>query len=261
MTPVAETPSWPLFTPSTDVDGALVSVVVPVHNEVGAVTALAHEIAATFAGQAHEIIFVDDASSDDTLPRLKAVMSDLRTLRVLSHSRNAGQSRAIRTGVLAARGGIIVTMDGDGQNPPRDASALIEMLRQAPADVALVGGRRASRQDSRAKRRASVWANRIRRRLLGDDADDTGCGLKAFRREAYLQLPYFDHMHRYLPALMIREGYRNLYRDVGHRHRETGHSKYTNWGRLRASVADLAGVLWLKARCRPTGPIHDHRRE
>ncbi|MED5537980.1 MAG: glycosyltransferase family 2 protein [Pseudomonadota bacterium] len=234
-----------------------ISVVVPVHDEAGAAVALAREIADAFAGRSYEMIFVDDASRDDTLGELRAAMKDLPTLRVLAHSTNAGQSRAVRTGVLAARSPIVVTMDGDGQNPPADAPRLVDALTAAPADVALVGGRRARRQDSASKRRASLWANRIRRRLLGDDADDTGCGLKAFRREAFLRLPYFDHVHRYLPALMIREGYRNQYLDVGHRHRETGRSKYTNWGRLRASVSDLAGVMWLKSRSRRPGAVSE----
>lgn len=234
-----------------------ISVVVPVHDEAGAAVALAREIAEAFAGRAYEMIFVDDASRDDTLGELKAAMNDLPTLRVLAHSTNAGQSRAVRTGVLAARAPIVVTMDGDGQNPPADAPRLVDALTAAPSDVALVGGRRARRQDSASKRQASLWANRIRRRLLGDDADDTGCGLKAFRREAFLRLPYFDHVHRYLPALMIREGYRNQYLDVGHRHRETGRSKYTNWGRLGASVSDLAGVMWLKSRSRRPGAVSE----
>ena len=119
------------------------------------------------------------------------------------------------------------------------------------------GGRRAKRQDTQAKRQASIWANRIRRKLLGDDADDTGCGLKAFRRDVFLRLPYFDHIHRYLPALMIREGFKNQYLDVNHRHREVGRSKYTNWGRLRASFSDLLGVMWLKTRSRKPGAISE----
>lgn len=234
-----------------------ISVVVPVHDEAGAAVALAREIAQAFTGRSYEMIFVDDASRDSTLAELRAAMSDLSTLRVLAHADNAGQSRAVRTGVLAARGAIVVTLDGDGQNPPADAPHLADALLAAAPDVAMVGGRRASRQDTASKRRASLWANRIRRRLLGDDADDTGCGLKAFRRDAFLRLPYFDHIHRYLPALMIREGYRNQYLDVGHRHRETGRSKYTNWGRLRASLSDLVGVMWLKSRSRRPGAISE----
>lgn len=232
-----------------------ISIVVPVHNEAGAAGPLAREIAEAFAGRSHEIVFVDDASRDETLAELRALMAELPALRVLSHQTNAGQSRAVRTGVLAARGPIVVTLDGDGQNPPADAPKLADALIAAPASVALVGGVRQKRQDSEAKLWASRWANRIRKRLLGDDADDTGCGLKAFRRDAFLRLPYFDHIHRYLPALMIREGYENRYLPISHRHRETGQSKYTNWGRLRASFTDLIGVMWLKSRSRRPGPV------
>ncbi len=234
-----------------------ISIVVPVHNEQGAAGPLAREIAAAFAGRSYEMVFVDDASRDDTLAELRGLMAELPALRVLSHGSNAGQSRAVRTGVLAARAPIVVTLDGDGQNPPADAPKLADLLAASPSTVALVGGRRAKRQDSEAKRQASLWANRIRRKLLGDDADDTGCGLKAFRRDVFLRLPYFDHIHRYLPALMIREGYQNLYLDVDHRHRETGQSKYTNWGRLMASLSDLLGVMWLKTRARRPGAISE----
>ncbi|RZJ45163.1 MAG: glycosyltransferase [Brevundimonas sp.] len=234
-----------------------ISVVVPVHDEEGAAGPLAREIAAAFVGRAFEMVFVNDASKDRTLEELRALQAELPMLRVLSHSANAGQSRAVRTGVLASRGAIVVTLDGDGQNPPADAPRLADLLAASPPNVALVGGVRAKRQDSEAKRWASRWANRIRRKLLGDDADDTGCGLKAFRRDVFLRLPYFDHVHRYLPALMIREGFENRYLDVDHRHRETGRSKYTNWGRLMASVSDLLGVIWLKSRSRKPGAISE----
>jgi dolichol-phosphate mannosyltransferase len=232
-----------------------ISVVVPVHDEAGAAAALAREIALAFDGRRYEMIFVDDASRDSTLAELRAVMDELPALRVLAHGANAGQSRAVRTGVMAARAPVVVTLDGDGQNPPHDAPRLADALIAAPANVALVGGVRARRQDTGAKKWASLWANRIRKRLLGDDADDTGCGLKAFRRDAFLALPYFDHIHRYLPALMIREGFENRYLDVDHRHRETGRSKYTNWGRLMASWSDLQGVIWLKTRSRRPGAV------
>jgi dolichol-phosphate mannosyltransferase len=231
-----------------------ISVVVPVHDEEGAAGPLAREIASAFEGRDYEMVFVDDASRDGTLKELQAMKAELPRLRVVAHGSNAGQSRAVRTGVLAARGEIVVTMDGDGQNPPADAPALVDALLAAPVEVALVGGRRAKRQDTAAKRWASQWANRIRKRLLHDDADDTGCGLKAFRREAFLRLPYFDHMHRYLPALMIREGYRTQYQDVSHRPRIVGRSKYTNIGRLIASLSDLQGVMWLQSRARNPGP-------
>jgi dolichol-phosphate mannosyltransferase len=238
-------------------DTPQISVVVPVHDEAGAVGELARDIATAFKGRSYEMIFVDDASRDTTLAELRALMDEIPALRVLAHASNAGQSRAVRTGVLAARGAVIVTLDGDGQNPPHDAPRLADALMAAPANVGLVGGVRARRQDSGAKRQASLWANRIRRKLLGDDADDTGCGLKAFRRDLFLRLPYFDHIHRYLPALMIREGFENRYLDVDHRHRETGYSKYTNWGRLVASFSDLLGVIWLKTRSRQPGPVSE----
>ena len=232
-----------------------ISVVVPVHDEQGAAGPLAREIAEAFRGRAFEMVFVNDASRDGTVAELEALKGELPMLRVLSHGKNAGQSRAVRTGVLAARGPIIVTLDGDGQNPPADAPRLADALMAAPPEVALVGGVRAKRQDSGAKRWASRWANGIRKRLLNDDADDTGCGLKAFRREAFLRLPYFDHLHRYLPALMIREGYQNRFVPVGHRHRETGRSKYTNLGRLWAALSDLQGVMWLRRRSRDPGHV------
>ena len=227
-----------------------ISVVVPVFDEEGAAPALAREIAAAFAGRATEIIFVDDASRDGTRAALVALKDEIPSLRVLTHRRNSGQSRAIRTGVLAARAPVIVTLDGDGQNDPADGPALVEALLAGDPDLALVGGERVRRQDSQAKKIASRLGNGVRKRLLRDSADDTGCGLKAFRREAFLRLPYFDHIHRYLPALMLREGYRVAFRPVGHRHRQTGRSKYTNLGRLWASASDLFGVMWLQSRSR-----------
>ncbi|HEX6858774.1 MAG TPA: glycosyltransferase family 2 protein [Caulobacteraceae bacterium] len=233
------------------------SVVVPVYNESGAAPALAREIAVAFAGRAYEMIFVNDASRDDTLEQLTALKPEIPQLRVLSHGANAGQSRAIRTGILAARAPIIVTLDGDGQNDPADAPRLAERLKNAPEPLALVGGERVKRQDSGAKRWASRWANRIRKRLLHDTANDTGCGLKAFRREAFLRLPYFDHIHRYIPALMIREGYECAFEPVNHRHRTTGQSKYTNFGRLKVAFADLRGVMWLQSRSRLPGQVRE----
>ena len=229
------------------------TIVVPVYNEEGAAAPLALEIAAAFANSPHEIIFVDDASRDGTRARLLELKARLPQLRVLSHRRNSGQSRAVRTGVLAARSPIVVTLDGDGQNDPADAPRLAARLGDAPVALALVGGERVKRQDSAAKRWASRTANGVRKRLLQDQANDTGCGLKAFRRDAFLRLPYFDHMHRYLPALMIREGFQVAFEPVGHRARTTGASKYTNLGRLWASLSDLLGVMWLRTRFRDPG--------
>ncbi len=230
---------------------------VPVYDEEGAVPSLAREIAAAFAGSDFEILFVDDASRDGTLQRLKVLTAEIPQLRVLAHRFNAGQSRAIRTGVLAARASIVVTLDGDGQNDPADAPALVRALEQSPANVGLIGGQRTYRRDTAAKRWASRIANGIRRRLLNDHATDTGCGLKAVRREAFLRLPYFDHIHRYLPAMMLREGYQITFLPVGHRPRRAGHSKYNNVGRLVAAVSDLTGVLWLRARARNPGLVEE----
>jgi len=231
-----------------------ISVVTPVFDEEGAAPALAREIAGAFRGRSFEIVFVDDASRDGTRAALKALEREIPELRVLAHRKNAGQSRAIRTGVLGARGEIIVTLDGDGQNDPADGPKLVDALLAGGPDLAMVGGERVKRQDSRAKKIASRIGNGVRKRLLRDTANDTGCGLKAFRREAFLRLPYFDHIHRYLPALMVREGYRTAFLPVNHRHRTTGRSKYTNLGRLWVSMSDLMGVMWLQSRARnPAG--------
>jgi len=242
----------------TAVEGeCAVSVVAPVFDEAGAVSALAAEIAAAFQGEAIEILFVDDASRDETRERLIEAARTIPSLRILSHRRNAGQSRAIRTGVMAARAPIVIMLDGDGQNDPADAPRLLQRLREGPPNLGMVGGERVTRQDRAAKRWASLAANALRRRLLRDRAIDTGCGLKVFRREAFLKLPYFDHMHRFLPALMLREGYEIAFEPVSHRPRRSGRSKYTNLGRLRASVADLMGVVWLRSRARTHGGVDE----
>jgi len=234
-----------------------ISVVVPVFDEEGAAPALAREIAAAFKSRSYEMVFVDDASRDGTRAALKALAAEIPQLRVLAHRKNSGQSRAVRSGILGARGSIIVTLDGDGQNDPADAPGLVDVLTAGPPDLALVGGERVKRQDSYAKKIASRVGNGVRRRLLNDTATDTGCGLKAFRREAFLRLPYFDHIHRYLPALMRREGYQIAFRPVNHRHRQTGASKYTNLGRLWASLSDLFGVIWLQSRARNPGGVDE----
>ncbi|HEY1448926.1 MAG TPA: glycosyltransferase [Caulobacteraceae bacterium] len=240
---------------ASDAPSPQVSVVAPVFDEEGAAPDLAREIAAAFRGQDFEVIFVDDASGDGVRAALLALKSEIPQLRVLWHGRNAGQSRAIHTGVAAARASVVVMLDGDGQNDPADAPALVEVLRAGPTTLALVGGERVNRRDTAAKRMASRAANAVRRRLLNDQAVDTGCGLKVFRREAFLALPYFDHMHRYLPALMLRAGYEVEFRPVSHRPRSSGRSKYTNLGRLLAAATDLGGVMWLRSRARHPGQI------
>ncbi len=233
-----------------------IAVVVPVFNEEGAAVPLAREIVRAFAGRNVELVFVDDASTDGTRAALLAARGEIPQLRVVAHAANAGQSRAVRTGVRHARAETIVTMDGDGQNDPADAPRLVARLEASP-DVALVAGRRVGRRDPPAKLLASRLANGVRGRLLRDGADDTACGLKAFRRQAFLELPYFDHMHRYLPALMRRERMGVVFEDVSHRPRVTGRSKYTNLGRLADAATDLAGVIWLIARARTPGPVSE----
>lgn len=233
-----------------------VSIVVPVKDEAGNVVSLAREIAAALDGQAdHEILFVDDGSTDETVPALVALKAQIPQLRVLRHGRNMGQSRGIRSGVLAARGATIVTLDGDGQNDPADIPKLLALLGRDGA-VAMVSGVRVKRQDTASRRLASKLGNGFRNWLLKDGAADTGCGLKAFQREAYLLLPYFDHQHRFLIALMRREGFGVGFVPVGHRARVAGQSKYTNFGRLLVSAADLLGVRWLIRRHRgPAGTV------
>ncbi|MEZ5891937.1 MAG: glycosyltransferase family 2 protein [Parvularculaceae bacterium] len=230
------------------------TVVAPMHNEAGAAAGLAGEIADALAGVDYEIVMVDDASSDATLDALRALRANNPRLRIVRHERNAGQSRAVRSGVIAARAPVIATVDGDGQNNPKDIPALYAQLKSS-SGVAMVAGERVGRQDSQAKKAASRAANAIRRRLLGDGAADTGCGLKVFRRDAFLALPYFDHMHRYLPALMAREGYGVAFAPVSHRPRTSGRSKYTNFGRALVAIRDLMGVIWLKARAKSPGSV------
>lgn len=229
------------------------SVVVPVKNEAENVAPLAREIAAAIKNESSsEIIFIDDGSDDGTAAALAALKTELPNLRVIQHGANAGQSRGIRTGVRAARAPIIVTLDGDGQNDPNDIPKLLSILREDPdaARIGLVSGVRAKRQDSLSRKLASRVGNGIRARLLNDGATDTGCGLKAFRREVFLALPYFDNIHRYLITLTIREGYYVRFVEVNHRPRLHGTSKYTNFRRMMVSISDLAGVRWLQRRFR-----------
>ncbi len=242
---------------SSSADQIDVSVVIPVFDEEGAAPGLAREIAAAFAGRRYEMIFVDDRSRDATRQVLTELKSGLPTLRVLTHQTNSGQSRALRSGILNARGAVIVTLDGDGQNDPADGPKLVDALVAGSPNLALVGGERVKRQDSLAKKFASRFGNGVRKRLLRDTANDTGCGLKAFRRDAFLRLPYFDHIHRYIPALMLREGFDVAFLPVNHRHRQTGASKYTNLGRLWASLSDLLGVMWLQSRARNPGGVDE----
>ncbi|HET6435896.1 MAG TPA: glycosyltransferase family 2 protein [Xanthomonadaceae bacterium] len=229
------------------------SVVVPVFNEQDNVGPLVGEIVAALRGRVpFEIVYVDDNSRDGTLAALRRLKAEVPELRVLHHASQSGQSTAVRTGVKAARAPWIATLDGDGQNDPADIPKLLAQRDGAPAEVKLFAGWRVNRQDTGSKRWASRWANAIRARMLRDDTPDTGCGIKLFERAAFLDLPYFDHMHRYLPALMQRAGWKTVSVPVNHRARASGVSKYNNLGRALVGIADLRGVAWLIRRSKRT---------
>lgn len=230
-----------------------ISVVVPVFNEQGNIPPLLAEIAEALRGRVDfEIVYIDDASKDDSLAVLRQAKAQYPELRVIRHVSQSGQSTAIRSGVKAARGAWIATLDGDGQNDPADIPKLLAMRDASPSDIKLFAGWRVNRKDSGSKRWASKWANAIRSRLLRDDTPDTGCGIKLFERDAFLDLPYFDHMHRYLPALMQRAGWQVKSVPVNHRPRGAGVSKYNNLNRALVGIADLRGVGWLIKRSKRT---------
>jgi dolichol-phosphate mannosyltransferase len=232
------------------------SVVIPVHNEAGNIGPLVDEVRRSLAGRAaYEIVVVDDASTDATPAELEALAATCAEVRVIRHDRNAGQSTAIRTGVVAARGALIATLDGDGQNDPADLPRLLARHAAEPTGAPLmVAGRRTDRKDAATTRLSSLIANAVRARLLGDHTPDTGCGLKLFPRALFLDFPYFDHMHRFLPALAIRAGARVVSEPVGHRPRTRGRSHYGIHNRLWAGIVDLLGVMWLQRRMRPAAP-------
>jgi dolichol-phosphate mannosyltransferase len=228
------------------------AVVVPVLNEEDNVAPLVAEIDAALGGLvAFEIVFVDDGSSDATPDRLRDAAGRFPNLRVVRHDRCAGQSAAIVSGVRAARAPIIATLDGDGQNDPSDIPSLLGLYRRDPdPDRVLIAGHRTRRRDRWIKRASSRIANRVRARLLDDATPDTGCGLKIFSRRAFLDMPAFDHMHRFLPALMIRRGGRVISIPVHHRPRAGGRSKYGTLDRLGVGIVDLLGMIWLRRRAR-----------
>jgi dolichol-phosphate mannosyltransferase len=234
--------------------GPELSLVMPVHNEAENLVPLVSEIrAALDGGFDYELVCVDDGSKDNTGELLSSVAAEFPRLRVISHHHRAGQSAALVTGVRAARGPWIVTLDGDGQNDPADIPRLLAAARNPNADpgLRLVIGNRSWRQDSLAKRVSSRIANAVRSGLLGDATPDTGCGLKLFSREAFLAIPRFDHMHRFLPALFLRNGWRIASVKVNHRPRRHGVSHYGIFDRLWAGIVDLVGVQWLQHRRLP----------
>jgi dolichol-phosphate mannosyltransferase len=238
-------------TRSRDGGRPAVSIVVPVKNEAGNIEPLVAEIAAALGADASfEIVYVDDGSSDATTDQLRALMASRPWLRAIRHKVSCGQSAAVRTGVIQARAPIVVTLDGDGQNDPAFIPALIAALEAGAPRVGLIAGQRVGRQASRFKKLQSRIANAVRGAILRDGTSDSGCGLKAFRREVFLALPYFDGLHRFLPALVRREGYGIGYVDVIDRLRRAGVSNYGMWDRLWIGLLDLAGVWWLIRRKR-----------
>ncbi|MEO0423843.1 MAG: glycosyltransferase family 2 protein [Pseudomonadota bacterium] len=243
------TPADPADVPGSAI--AALSVVVPVHNEAGNITPLIEEIHAALAGLPHEIIYVDDASRDESLRELAACTERFASLRVLRNERQAGQSTSVLNGVRAARHEWVATLDGDGQNDPKDIPHLIAALIEDGEAIMAIGHRR-KRRDTWLRRRASGIAKGARRLVLGDEVPDSGCGLKVLRRDAYLALPYFDHMHRFLPTLVQQGGQRVLSVAVNHRPRERGRSKYGILDRAMAGVIDIVGVAWLGLRNRKT---------
>lgn len=241
------------------IDAPRVSVVLPARNEAAAIASLLSEIAAALAAIPHEIIVVDDGSGDATAAVVAAAMAAMPRLRLIRHDRSCGQSAALRTGILAASGGVIATLDADGQNPPSDLPRVLAPLLAGEAGgPGLVQGQRRRRRDRWTRRVGSRIANAVRGALLGDGVRDSGCGLRAFRREIYLSLPFFDHIHRFMPAMVRREGYGVLVVDVGHAERRGGRSNYGNLQRALVGIVDLAGAAWLiRRRTIPLALEHD----
>lgn len=234
--------------PATDPAAPQVCVIVPVRNEAGNVAPLVKEIAASLAAAGpFEVIYVNDGSTDTTADEIDRLMSERPWLRHVRHATSCGQSAAVRSGVSHARAPLILTLDGDGQNDPAFLPALLEKLKGNPR-VGLVAGQRLGRKDTGFKKFQSRIANGVRGAVLRDGTRDTGCGLKAFPREVYLALPYFDALHRFMPALVRRDGHEIAYVDVIDRPRRAGQSKYGFWDRLWVGILDLAGVWWLIRR-------------
>ena len=241
---------------SSDKDAVAVSIVVPVRNEADNVAPLIAEIIGALDGRwNYEIIYVNDGSTDATAERLAVLMKQHPGLRQLKHATSSGQSAAVRSGVRAARGRIVATLDGDGQNDPAFLPDLIAGIENGGERVGLVAGQRIGRKATGFKRLQSRVANSIRNAILKDGTRDTGCGLKAFRREVFLMMPYFDGLHRFLPALMRREGYDIAYVDVIDRPRHSGVSNYGFFDRLWIGIMDLCGVWWLIRRKKPTPDV------
>jgi len=230
------------------------SVVIPVCNEELNVLPLARELATALAGSNIEIIFIDDGSTDGTAAAVRAARAEIPCIRLLQHARRSGQSAALCTGIRRSHGDWVATLDGDGQNDPADIARLQQVREQEGSGaVRLFMGHRVSRRDTWLRRISSRVANGVRSQMLGDATPDTGCGLKLLHRDTFLELPRFDHMHRFLPALMRRAGAVVVSVPVNHRERQRGASKYGLFDRLWVGIVDLFGVMWLAHR--PMGPL------
>lgn len=235
------------------------SIVVAVLNEAENVESVNEEIVrALTPWGAFEIVWVDDGSNDETPARLAAIAEKDARVRLVRHDRRCGKSQAVRTGVIAARGTWIATLDGDGQNDPADLPAMLDLARNAPAPAPIVAGIRQRRNDPVSRLIATRIANGLRMAVLGDNCPDTGCGVKVFRREDFLLLPCFEGMHRFLPALFKRYGHPTINHPIRHRPRMLGQSKYTNWGRALVGVFDLLGVIWLTRRTQAPARVSEH---
>jgi dolichol-phosphate mannosyltransferase len=230
------------------IDVPAVSVIVPVRNEAGNIAPLVAEIAAAMAGRRFEVVYVNDGSTDGTGAELKRLQAQHPWLRQIRHAQSCGQSAALRTGMMAARAPVIVTLDGDGQNDPAFLPKLVDALNDGAPRIGLIAGQRVGRKATGFKKLQSRIANVVRGAILRDGTRDSGCGLKAFRRDLGLTLPYFDGLHRFLPALVRREGREVGYVDVIDRPRHSGTSNYGMWDRLWVGILDLGGVWWLIRR-------------
>ncbi len=235
------------------------SVVIPMKNEEGNVQLLLDGLAQACAPWPHEVIVVDDGSTDRTPEIVRENHARNPDVRLIRHARSGGQSAAVHSGVLQARAPLICTLDGDGQNPPAEVPHLLAPLLapEAPADLGLVAGQRVKRKDTLSKRLASKFANGLRGYILKDKTRDTGCGLKAFRRDAFLEIPYFNNLHRYLPAMFTAYGWQVAHVDVSHAERHAGASNYTNLNRALVGIYDLIGVGWLIKRAKRVRPEED----
>ena len=225
-----------------------ISIVIPVFNEAENIHFLSKEITKSLKNFRHEIIFVDDGSSDDTRKEIKSIANELNQIRLLSHKKSLGQSVAMRSGIIHSKSNLIATLDGDGQNVPSDLPSMISTYKNNKDGLVLVAGIRQNRKDSLSKRLASKTAKYIRSIILGDNHPDSGCGIRVFDKNLFLLMPFFNHMHRFITVLASKQGAKVIGVPVKHRERLKGYSKYTNLGRAFVGIFDIIGVIWLNRR-------------